>query len=321
MPSETNPSDYQSKMVIHNHPDWKYHSAPGLSSTQVKCFVNQSPRHYQWRYLQNRTDHKESDAMLLGTLTHCLVLEPNEFERRYEQELNPEDHANILRTVPELKAYCEKNHLQTTGIKQELIRRVMDHDDNAPVWEVMLSRQKENKKRIITSGLWDKARTIRDGVFDNPDAASLFSQGESEVSVWGTHKETDQLIKCRPDWLRADGVCTDLKTCGCASPDSFARDCARYGYALQETHYTNTLNSAGIDCNLFVFVAVESEPPYLCQVYSLDDRSRSLASRRYETAMTRLTECQQSNLWPGYAEPISELSLPGWHLKQLESVA
>ncbi len=321
MSFETNPSDYQPGTLIHNHPDWKYHAAPGLSSTQVKCFVNQSPRHYQWRYILNMTEHKESDAMLLGTLTHCLVLEPNEFERRFEQELQLEDYQDVLRTVPELKAYCDKNNLQTTGVKQELIKRVMDHDNKAPVWDVMLSRQKESKKRIVSSGLWDKARMMRDGVFSNPDATVLFSQGDGEVSAWGTHEATGQLIKCRSDWLRADGVCTDLKTCGCASPDSFARDCARYGYALQEAHYTQTLNSAGIDCNLFIFVAVESEAPYLCQVYTLDDRSRSVAETRYEKAMMQLAQCQQSDKWPGYAEPISELSLPGWHLKQLENVA
>ena len=44
---DVNPSDYPAGTVIHNHPDWKYHAAPGLSSSALKTFVKQSPRHYQ----------------------------------------------------------------------------------------------------------------------------------------------------------------------------------------------------------------------------------------------------------------------------------
>ena len=90
---------------------------------------------------------------------------------------------------------------------------------------------------------------MRDGVMDNEDAAYLLKVGEPELSAWGTHEPTGQLIKCRADWFRPDGICADLKTCACSSPEQFARDCAKFGYDLQEVHYTTTLNSAGQLCN------------------------------------------------------------------------
>jgi hypothetical protein len=165
---------------------------------------------------------------------------------------------------------------------------------------------------------------MRDGVFDNISARQLFSHGDPEVSVWADYTTPDDedrdpvthRVKCRADWLRADGICVDLKTCACSSPDKFAKDCARFGYDLQDIHYTQTLNSAGRECSLFAFVAVESEPPYLCQVYTLNKRSRAVARQRFDRALVRLAECQATNIWPGYAKPLYTLALPAWHLKE-----
>lgn len=320
--SSINPSDYPPGTIIRNHPDWKYHAAPGLSSSAVKTFVKQSPRHYYLRYVLQEAERKESDAMLLGTLVHCLVLEGEQFESRYEQELSAGEYPDAMKTVPDLKKYCEQHQLATTGVKQELVQRILDYDTEAPVWDVMLNRQRQSKKRIVKAELWDKARRMRDGVLDNEDAVELLRQGEPELSVWGEHEATGQLLKCRADWFRTDGICADLKTCACSSPEQFAKDCAKFGYDLQQVHYTTTLNSTETcHCNLFAFIAVESEPPYLCQVYELDSRSIELATLRYEKALKDLEACKTFDEWPGYAETVSTLSLPVWHLKQMERAA
>ena len=226
MPYSENPSDYPSGTIIHHHPDWKYHAAPGVSSSAIKTFVNQSPRHYQQRYVLQQADRKETDAMLLGTLVHCLVLEGDQFESRYEQELNADDVPDAMRTVPELKKYLEQNNLPTTGVKQELIQRIIGHNPAAQIWDTLVNRQRQSRKRIIKTEIWDRARRMRDGVMDNGGAADLLKVGEPELSVWGTHEPTGQLIKCRADWYRPDGICADLKTCACSSPEQFARDCA-----------------------------------------------------------------------------------------------
>ena len=258
--------------------------------------------------------------MLLGTLVHCLVLEKDAFESRFEQELKPDDYPDVIRTVPELKRYCEKHKLATTGVKQELVHRVLEHNPDAPVWDHLLARQRDSKKRIIKTELWDRARRVRDGVFQNDDAALILGYGQAELSCWAEHEPTGQLLKCRADWYR-DGVCFDLKTCACSSPSAFAKDCARFGYGLQAAHYYTTLNGTRLDCDLFVFIAVETEPPYLCQVYEVDDTLMELACRRHEQALSDLKTCVDTDTWPGYAESVSTLSLPAWHLKQLENAA
>ncbi len=320
--SDINPSDYPPGTLIHHHPDHKYHQAPGISSSQVKTFALKSPAHYQYHYLQEHERRKETDALFLGTAVHCAVLEPDRFERDYQQELDPESIPGLMKTVPSLKQYCEKHQLDKGGIKQELIDRILKHNPEAPILDVLLERQRQKKSvRIIKRDTLDKVRRMRDSVHANPEGHILFSHGDAEVSVWGQHEATGQLIKCRADWLRADGICSDLKTCACASPMQFSKDMANYGYDLQQVHYTTTLTSAGQHCSAFCFIAVESEPPYLCQVYELDRRSIQLATLRYEKAMKDLEGCRTFDQWPGYTDTLSILSLPTWHLKQLEKLA
>ena len=320
--SEVNPADYTPGTVIHHHPDFKYHLSPGVSSSQVKTFALKSPAHYQYWYLQEHERKKETESMFLGTAVHCAVLEPERFERDFQEELDPESIPNLLRTVPDMKRYCEENGLSKLGVKQEFIDRILKHDPDAPIWDVLIERQRQKKSvRTLKRDTLDKVRYMRDSVHANPEAHQILSEGQPEVSVWGKHEATGQLIKCRADWLRADGICADLKTCTCASPSQFAKDMANYGYDLQEVHYTTTLDSAGQPIGAFCFIAVESEPPYLCQVYELDDRSRRLASMRYEKTMKDLEECRTFDQWPGYTDTLSTLSLPGYHLKKLEKLA
>ncbi len=319
--SETHPQpDYVPGTVITNHPDSKYHSAPGLSSGAIRCFARQSPLHYQKFYINHELIRKETDAMLQGTLVHCLVLEPDTFEQRFEKEIDPDDYPNALRTVPELKKYCDQNELANTGIKMELTNRIMKHDPQAPVWDVLKARQQDSRKRIVKGGLWDNARRMRDGVFANPDVAALFSEGQPEVSVWGEYAPTETMTKCRCDWLRPDGVAIDLKTCGCASPEAFAKACADHDYAIQQVHYMNTLSSAGHPQDVFAFVAVENEDPYICQPYFLDDKSVGLSEDFYANAMEKLRVCTETDTWPTYTDQ-TELTLPIWKLKQLEQAA
>ncbi|WP_252180194.1 PD-(D/E)XK nuclease-like domain-containing protein [Endozoicomonas sp. 4G] len=322
--SEINPDDYKPGTLIHNHPEHKYRLAPGLSSTEVKTFHKQSPKHYELKYVTRQLETPKSDSMLLGTLVHCLVLEPHEFARRYEQELDPEDYPDALITVEDLKRYCKENSLKVTGLKGELSKRVKEHNPKAQIWDDLMKAQRTSKKTIVSKILWEKAQAMVEGVGSNPDAVNLLSEGKSEVSVWGVvsirinnEEERDTvLIKCRPDWLRP-GICIDLKTCACSSPDYFAKDVAKLGYDIQQVHYMETLKSAGIDCDDFLFIAVESEPPHLTQVYMIPDSDIKIARERYFEILYRMEECRFSNHWPGYADPVSYLKLPKWHLNQM----
>ena len=297
--------DYPSGTVIHNHPEWKYRAAPGLSSTALKCFANQSPRHYQYHFLGDPQPRTPSDAMVLGSLVHCMVLEPDKVKDRYLH-----DSEGMMRTLDDFKQYCREQGLAVTGKRDELMQRVLEHDPQAPVFDVICQN---THKTLVKQSIWEAAERMCDSVRHCRDAQLLLSHGDAEVSVWREDEDTGLLCKCRADLLRNDRIVVDLKTAACASPAGFARAIAQHGYDLQDQHYCNVL-----DTDLMLFIVVESEPPYLCQVYELDDYSRSVTYRRYRHCLDQMAECIENKAWPGYSDMAETLSLPGWYLKQYQ---
>ena len=303
--------------VIYHHPEHSYRKRPGVTATQVKTFALQSPAHYHHRYLGEPLNRAESAAMVLGSLVHCLVLEPEQVECRYTTTVEADDQT--LCTVADIRQWLKDHNLSAGGNKSELIERAVAHNPDVKILSVLETKQKDGKKKVIKPDVFDQARRMADSVRQHPDAQQLLAEGEPEVSVWGQHDDTGLLTKCRPDWLR-DGICADLKTCGCAAPRAFGRSVIDYGYDLQQAHYLNTLNSAGIPVEVFAFIAVESEPPYLTQVYMLDSEDAGTAVQRWHQVMCELYECQQLNRWPGYTDEV-ELTLPGWYANQYGALA
>jgi len=61
--------------------DAEYHSIKDRCSASSLKEFRRSPAHYKL----NLDNPKESDSMALGSLFHCLALQPEEFEKRYVQ--------------------------------------------------------------------------------------------------------------------------------------------------------------------------------------------------------------------------------------------
>lgn len=108
-----------------NLPNEVYHSANGISSTQLKD-VRISPMYYYGRHIAKTIPREQNDAMLRGTIIHSYVLEPEKFEREFAvpEEVPAEvvstsgDLVSIIKeynaglpslaTPDELKAYIEE---------------------------------------------------------------------------------------------------------------------------------------------------------------------------------------------------------------------
>jgi hypothetical protein len=59
-----------------------YFNLPGISNSSLSTF-NYDPSLYYKMYITKEVVKKESDAMTLGSLIHCLILEPEKLEDRY----------------------------------------------------------------------------------------------------------------------------------------------------------------------------------------------------------------------------------------------
>jgi hypothetical protein len=89
---------------------------------------------------------------------------------------------------------------------------------------------------------------------------------------------------------------------------------------VQAVHYLTGLEALypipdGNPFRRFVFFVVESEPPYLCACYELDDNALEEGASKRKRYLKTWRECVETGEWPGYPPGIDYASLPPWAFK------
>jgi exodeoxyribonuclease VIII len=146
----------------------------------------------------------------------------------------------------------------------------------------------------------------------HPIARGLLAGGDREVTFRWQDEETGIHAKCRADLYAAGEFLLDLKSCRDASPEGFARAVAAYQYDVQQAHYLSGIRANGDSIRWFVFLAIESEAPYVCQPHILDARAEERGWNLRQRALTKQAECLRTGRWPGYSEALNELALPAY---------
>lgn len=273
-------------MIEHHLDGTLYRNRAGLSHSEAKLLRMKTP--YHLHMLQTRGDEapprKSSPQMQLGTATHTLVLEPSTFEQRYCADL---DESRNSRAYKEFAREC-----QLAGL--------------TPISE-------DDRERVFA---------MRDSLLSNPQIADSLSEGHAEVSAWFIDPASGVLCKCRPDFVRptrhgAGVLLVDLKTTSDASPEAFSRSIATFGYHTQCDWYVNGYAlAANVQCDGLLFVVVETDFPYACAAYTLDDESLAQAQRLNARARATYQQCIASGRWPGYGDGVLDIGLPRWAYTQ-----
>ena len=153
----------------------------------------------------------------------------------------------------------------------------------------------------------------------NHDAASkaLFrGEGENEATFITRDATSGIDIKCRADRVTASGFIVDLKTTQDASASAFAKSVANFNYHLQAAFYMRCIEQAtGTIPKGFVFVAVEKEPPYACQVFLADEEMLNFGTKKVDLLLKQLRQLTEefgTKPWPSYSQQVQPLSLPEW---------
>jgi hypothetical protein len=240
-----------------------------------------SPRHY----INNlSTPRADTDALLLGRLTHCAVLEPDRLATAYV--VSPRFNKTMKNENAILKGY--------DGGREAAERFEEENAD----------------REIVTLEMMSQARAMRNAVLSDPVASPYVLSGLAEQRIEWVDAETG--IECcgRVDYLNA-GL-TDLKTTRAIV--SCERDSARFGYHSEVAWYSDGLRAAG---HLVVrppaLVFVESVPPYDVLVLTFDEDDLAVGRRVYRAALARLAECRSTGKWPGIGGGVSRrIQLPAW---------
>lgn len=282
-----------------------YHSGAGVSKSGLDK-IAQSGAHYYHAYGQRQEALAAADEAgeeyvgapwvermtsetgytILGRAMHCLMFEPAQFGREFIR-------AEKFSGTGSRSAQAEWN--ASIGTRTPL--RVEEMQALSEM------RASLGRSKAITRIL-DK------------------TQGVGEVSVYWTDEPTGELVRVRPDWWRHDGIVVDLKCVQDASPEAFARICAQRRYYMADALYSDgcAIASQGTDYTFrnFLFVAVESKPPYECAVYHLDEISRDIGRQEYRRLLDKYAEHVRAGFWSGYPDRIQPLSLPDWMIRQAE---
>lgn len=271
--------------IVHGLPIEHYHGMTDFISKTGLDRIERSPAYYYATTLDpNRPPEKERAGQLEGNLAHCAILELDEFDKRYA--VGPD----VSRATKAWKEFEASLPPGMVGIKPD---------------------QRETAMRQ------------RDQVMLLPDVAEALSAGHAEVSAFWTDPQTGVLCRCRPDWVHPVGddavILVDAKTFSDASPDEFARQCARKAYHKQAAYYSDGFEAAsGKRVLAFIFVAVETDWPNAASATMLDEQSIEQGRADYRRNLQTYAQCLKTGQWPGYSTGVETVSLPRWALTDVE---
>lgn len=266
--------------IVEGMPIDEYHGLPSISKSGLDS-IDLSPAIFYARHRDpNRPPSREKSGQLEGNLAHCAILEPDQFERRYE--VGP----SVNRNTKGWKDYVAALPPGLTAIQ---------HDQYETA-----TRQAVNMRAL-------------------PEIGDLLSSGMPEVSAFWIDEETGAECRCRPDFVHPVGddavILFDVKTYSIASPGEFRRQVARKRYDVQAAFYSDGYEKAtGKRVLGFVFGAVETEWPFAANAFMLDDDSLESGRQKYRANLRTYAECTRTDKWPGYSTGIDIIRLPQWAL-------
>jgi hypothetical protein len=260
----------------------EYLAIEAASASLLGVLATKTPLHARAYVTLPRED---TSALIMGEATHYAVLEPELFDARY--------------AVP------PKVDKRTKIGKETWDAWVAAHPKQVP----------------LTADEYDAARGMLAATAAHGEALRyLEGFGQNEVTLTWRDDETGEACKARPDRLaRVDGRTwvVDIKTCRSASPFMFAKAVSDYQYHQKAAWYLDALNILDPRPRQFLFVAVESKPPFAVALYQLTDEAIQQGRAENRSALKLLASCKASGVWPGYPPEVQFIDLPRWKQRDI----
>jgi hypothetical protein len=127
------------------------------------------------------------------------------------------------------------------------------------------------------------------------------------------------MLKCRPDYLPANGVVVDLKTTG--DIHNFTRTAHNLKY-----HWSAWLTCRGLTQitgqphSQYYFAVIEVEEPYDSMMVQVMPEHFELAEYEIMELLPRLAACDRDNFWPGLPDEVVAMEMPSWAFKNARHI-
>jgi exodeoxyribonuclease VIII len=251
----------------------EYHKSEGYSKSALMTF-KQSPVRFYNEYVLGNRDTKQSDDMLLGTLVHALVLEPDTVEKKYYFY----EHISRAKNTGKAQAK-ELEEIEKSGLT------------------------------LIKQDIFNEAKAISECVLSNSIAKSIIDTSFKEQSIYWKDESTGLTFKSRPDLVGAK-ISGDLKTCKDISKYGFSKSCLDWGYFLQAGMAKLAMQAHDFDFERFVFICVSKSEPYEVINFVLDEQAVEYGINQFKYLSAKLAEELEKNDW--LRPRVETLSVPKW---------
>jgi exodeoxyribonuclease VIII len=171
-------------------------------------------------------------------------------------------------------------------------------------------------RQVVSTDLSDRCRYMADALRSHGRASRILDQAlMTEVSAVAVF---DGLaMKMRWDIVGPSGL-ADIKSGEDISPEAMSKSLIRWKWHRQGAIYERGGKSLDVPVPNYLIVAVESVEPFGVAVYRLDAAAIRLGWKQTEPLLIQYAACVRSGAWPGYAEQITDISVPSWALRELE---
>lgn len=253
-----------------------------ISNSQLSVLKRSAAEFYQRYILQSWKEEEPSDSLKLGSLLHCIALEPDKVSERFA-------------IAPDVDGRTKEGKVVKAAFAEA-----------------------SNGKTIVSVGVAERAAICHAAIREHKDASRLLEQiarsdAVVEKPIYGEWNQV--AVAGTPDLVVLDkGLIVDLKTTQDANPLAFAKSVASFGYHRQVAMYLELVEQAYGAADRFLFVVVRTTPPHEVAVYELNysavmqGRSELVGlidEYRYRTA---------SNDWVApWGKGVTELALPRWY--------
>jgi PDDEXK-like domain of unknown function (DUF3799) len=272
-------------------PEPDYYNLPNtfVSQSSLKQFIK-SPQSYHWQYVLGNDGWAGSAASNLGSLVHCMLLEPHLVEQQYYL------HDEAYRPEPD---------------------KTMASNANKQWKATMCAYAVAAGQQLVTKELYSQADAMLQKLCEHELAMHYFITGLGldsvhlkEQAVFWRNDCSDLPLKSKLDILLIDLAAgkawvVDYKTTSACNSQEFGWSVKKYGYDIQAAFYQDAARSylqdnyPGITFDIQVlFIPQNTKAPYqVLGVYELDADTLRKARATYERALQELEGCLHTGIW------------------------
>ena len=257
----------------------EYRERFGCSGSSLR-YLATSPATYK-AYLDGEMEF-ESAAANFGTAVHCFLESEAGYDETYivknadmdrRTKAGKEEYARLVESGKSIISYDDDSK----------VRRIAEsfYSSDDPILRMVHESEGENEE----SWFWDEH--------------GLQMKGRTDRRIRVDANDFDMLSARFPalfdDYSFGCDIVVDYKTTAKGiDPKSFYWNVRNSGYDLAAAHYL-----AGTQADAFLWVVLETVPPYSVTRYFLSPSHRDEAEERRQVLLQQLARCYETNQWPG----------------------